>query len=94
MLRGAGVKSDEKEWEMSKKWSEWWSEETGVAVGEKRRAFAKWVQRRDKDSYGKYHAQRVGVKQAVEIVKEHEISNGMSDWGMIMKQAKLYFEKR
>ena len=30
--------------------SEWWSEEVGVAVAEKRRAFEKWPQRRDRDS--------------------------------------------
>ena len=33
------------------KWSEWWNQEVGGAVAEKRRAFEEWLQRRDRVTY-------------------------------------------
>ena len=44
---------------------EWWNEEVGKAVAEKRIAFEEWLQRRDRVTYDRYWAQRVVVKQAV-----------------------------
>ena len=46
-----------------RKGNEWWSEEVGLAVAEKRRAFEEWLQRRDRDTYDRYRAQRAVVKQ-------------------------------
>ena len=34
--------------EQRRKGSEWWNEEVGSPVAEKRRAFVKWLQRRDR----------------------------------------------
>ena len=34
--------------------SEWWNEEVGRAVAEKRRAFEEWLQRRDRVTYDRY----------------------------------------
>ena len=56
-----------------RKGSEWWSEEVGLAVIEKRRA-EEWLQRRDRDTYDRYRAQRAVVKQAVKVAKR------MADW--------------
>ena len=33
------------------KWSEWWNQEVGGAVAERRRAFEEWLQRRDRVTY-------------------------------------------
>ena len=52
-----------------RKGSEWWNEEVGRAVAEKRRAFKEWLQRRDRVTYDRYRAQRVAVKQAVQAAK-------------------------
>ena len=49
--------------------SEWWNEEVGRAVAEKRRAFEEWLQRRDRVTYDRYRAQRVAVKLAVKAAK-------------------------
>ena len=49
--------------------SEWWNEEVGRAVAEKRRAFEEWLQRRDRVTYDRYRAQRVVVKLAVQAAK-------------------------
>ena len=57
-----------------RKWSEWWNEEVGRAVAEKRRAFEEWLQRRERLTYDRYRAQRVVVKRAVKVVKI------MADW--------------
>ena len=57
-----------------RKGSEWWSEEVGVAITEKRRAFEEWLQRRNRDTYGRYRAQRAVVKQAIKVAKR------MADW--------------
>ena len=51
------------------KWSEWWNEEVGRAVAEKRRAFEEWLQRKDVVTYDRYRAQRVAVKLAVQAAK-------------------------
>ena len=48
-----------------KKGSEWWNEELGKAVAEKRRAFEEWLQKRDRVIYDRYPAQRVAVKLTV-----------------------------
>ena len=45
-----------------------------MAVAEKRRAFEKWLQRRDRDTYDRYRARRAVVKQAVKVAKR------MADW--------------
>ena len=50
--------------------SEWWNEEVGRAVDEKRRAFEEWLQRRDRVTYDRYRAQRVVVKLAVQAAKK------------------------
>ena len=34
-----------------RKGSEWWNEEVGRAVSEKRRAFGEWLQRKNRDTY-------------------------------------------
>ena len=52
-----------------RKGSEWWNEEVGRAVAEKRRAFEKWLQRGDRVTYDRYQAQRVAVKLAVQAAK-------------------------
>ena len=52
-----------------RKGSEWWNEEVGRAVNEKRRAFEEWLQRRDRVAYDSYLAQRVAVKLAVQAAK-------------------------
>ena len=41
----------------------------GRAVAKKRRAFEEWLQRRDRVAYDRYRAQRVVVKQAVQVAK-------------------------
>ena len=51
-----------------RKGSEWWNEEVGRAVAEKRRGFQKWLQR-DRVTYDRYWAQRVAVKLAVQAAK-------------------------
>ena len=52
-----------------RKGSEWWNEEVGRAVAEKRRAFEEWLQRRDWSTYDRYRAQRAVVKRAVKVAK-------------------------
>ena len=42
--------------------SEWWNEEVGRAVAEKRRAFEELLQRKDRVTYDRYRAQRVVVR--------------------------------
>ena len=54
---------------LGRKRSEWWNEEVGRAVAEKRRAFEEWLQRRDWVTYDRYRAQRVVVKRAVQVAK-------------------------
>ena len=49
--------------------SEWWNEEVGRAVAEKRRAFEEWLHIRDRVTYDRYRAQRVVVKRAVQVAK-------------------------
>ena len=39
-----------------RKGSDWWNEEVGRAVAEKRRAFEEWLQRRDRVTYDRYRA--------------------------------------
>ena len=45
-----------------RKGSEWWNEEVGRAVAEKRRAFEKWLQRRDRVTYDRYRAAESGCE--------------------------------
>ena len=52
-----------------RKGSEWWNEEAGRAVAEKRSTFEEWLQRRDRVTCDRYRAQRVVVKQAVQVAK-------------------------
>ena len=40
-----------------------------MGVAERRRAFEEWLQRRDRDAYARYRAQRAVVKQAVKVTK-------------------------
>ena len=49
--------------------SEFWNEEVGRAVAEKRRAFEEWLQRRDRVTYDRYRAKRVAVKLEVQAAK-------------------------
>ena len=46
----------------------------GRAVAEKRRAFEKWLQRRDRLTYDRHRAQRVVVKGAIKVEKR------LADW--------------
>ena len=65
----------------------------GGAVAEKRRAFMEWLQRRDRVSYDRSKAQRVGVKQAAKV------ADRMADWlwderlGNEFKDNKKIFQK-
>ena len=52
-----------------RKGSEWWNEEVGREVAEKRRAFEEWLQGRDRVTYDRYRAQRVVVKRAAKVAK-------------------------
>ena len=52
-----------------RKGSEWWYEEVGRSVVEKRRAYEQWLQRTDRVTYDRYRAQRVAVKLAVQAAK-------------------------
>ena len=52
-----------------RKGSEWWNEEVGGAVAEKRRAFEEWLERRDRVTYDRCRALRVVVKRAVKVAK-------------------------
>ena len=61
--------------------SEWWNEEVGKAVAEKRRVFEEWLQRRDRVTYDRYRAQRVTEKLAVQAAKKWRTGDGESDWG-------------
>ena len=56
-----------------RKGSEWWNEEVGRAVAEKRRAFEEWLQRRDRVTYDRCRAQRAAVKLAVQAAKRMAI---------------------
>ena len=47
----------------SRKGNEWWNEEVGIAVAEKRRAFEECLQRRDRVTYDRY---RAGTKSGCE----------------------------
>ena len=77
-----------------RKGSEWWNEEVGRAMAEKRRTFEEWLQRRDRVTYDRYLAQRVAVKLAVQAVKRMADCDGESDWGMISRVTKRCFGKR
>ena len=57
-----------------RKWSEWWYEEVGRAVAEKRREFEECLQRRNRLTYDRYPAQRVVMKRTVKFAKR------MADW--------------
>ena len=57
-----------------RKGSEWWSEELGLAVAEKRTPFEEWLPIRDRDTYDRYRAQKAIVKQAVKIAVR------LADW--------------
>ena len=48
-------------------WSEWWGEEIGAVVAEKRKAFEEWLPRRDRVTCGRYRAQSAIVKQTVKV---------------------------
>ena len=44
-----------------RKGSEWWNEEVGWAVAEKRRTFEEWLQRRDRVTYDRCRAKNGGL---------------------------------
>lgn len=52
-----------------RKGSEWWNEETKVAVMEKRRAFEVWLQTRNEITYGRYKEKRNMLKRMVKRAK-------------------------
>ena len=63
------------------KGNEWWNDEMGGVVAEKRRAFEEWLWRRDRITYDRYRAQRVVVKPAVKVVnKSGGLAMEESDW--------------
>ena len=70
--------------------SEWWNEEAGGAVAEKRRAFEDWLQQRDRVTYGRYRAHRVAVNWQSKLQKECRTGDGESDWGMISRVTKKF----
>ena len=55
----------------SRKGSEWWSGEVGVAVAKKRKAFEEWLQRRGRDLYYRYHTYGAFVKQAANVAQKN-----------------------
>ena len=57
-----------------RKGSKWWSAGVVLAVAENRRSFEEWLQRRDRDTYVRYRAQRAVVKQASKVEKR------MANW--------------
>ena len=77
-----------------RKGSEWWNQEVGRAVAEKRRAVEEWLQRRDRVTYDRYRARSVVAKLAVLVANEWWTSDGESDWGMISRVTKICFGKR
>ena len=78
-----------------RKKSDWWNEEVGGAVAEKRRAFEEWLQRRDRVTYDRYWAQRVVLKRAVKVAKRiAPTGDGKRDWGMISRETKRCIGKR
>ena len=42
---------------------EWWSEEVGVVMVEKRRGIEEWLQKRDRVTHDRYRAKRAVVKR-------------------------------
>ena len=89
-----GMRRVEEKRRREKRLSEWWNEEVGRDVAEKRRAFEEWLQRIDRVTYDRYRAQRVAVKLAVKLQKEWRTGDGESDWGMISRVTKRCFGKR
>ena len=77
-----------------RKGSEWWNEEVGGVVAEKRRHFYEWLQRRDRVTYDRYRAQRVVVKRAVQVAKRMAKRRKGEDCGMISRVTITYFGKR
>ena len=77
-----------------RKGSEWWNEEVGRAVAEKRRAFEEWLQRRDRVTYDKYRAQRVAVKLAVQAAKRMADRRWGERLGNDLRVTKKCFRKR
>ena len=71
--------------------SELRNEEVCRAVAEKRRAFEKWLQRRDRVYLLQIPVQKVVVKRAVQ--NEWRTGDGESDWGMISRATKRCFGK-
>ena len=53
-----------------RKGSEWWNDEVGREVIEKRRAFEEWLQRRDEVTYDRYREQRLVAQRAVQVAKK------------------------
>ena len=54
-----------------KKLSDWWNQAVGKTVAEKRRAFERWQQRRNRVTYDRYRAHNVVVKRAVKVCKKN-----------------------
>ena len=77
-----------------RKGSEWWNEEVGRAVAEKRRAFEEWLRRRDRVTYDRYRAQRVAVKLAVQAGKRMADRRWGERLGNYFDGNKRCFEKR
>ena len=48
--------------QVQKKGGELWSEEVDLSLAKKGRAFEEWLQKRDRDTYDRYQAQRFVVK--------------------------------
>ena len=68
------------------------SEEVDVTMAEKKREFEEWLQRRERDTYERYRAQKA-VVQAVKSRKEWLTGDGMSDCGMISREIKNVLER-
>ena len=77
-----------------RKGSEWWNEEVGRAVAEKRRAFEEWLQRRYRVTNDRYRAQRVAVKLAVQAATRMADRRWGERLGNDFKGNKKIFQER
>ena len=74
-----------------RKGSEWWNEDVGRAVAEKRRAFEEWLQRRYMVACYRYRAQ-TGRETGSKSCEKN--GDGESDLEMISRVIKRCFRKR
>lgn len=71
-----------------RKGSEWWSEEVGTAVGEKRKAFEEWLQNKNDVTYERYKTKKLEVKRKVREAKR------AADWRWGQKLGENYEQNK